>query len=214
MHRILVIGCSGAGKSTLSRALGERFGLPVIHLDRAFWRAGWRSIPDEEFARAVDELIKGDRWVMDGNFARTMEVRLQRADAVVYLDFPRWRCLWRVTKRVLLWHCSSSPMRSDMSDGCPEKWDWEFIEWIWNFRRLHHQPTLAALARHAARLRVVTLRTPADVRDFLRTTSPGSPLTKSPPVPAPATRGSSPSPAPRSAAPTSPPHQKETSHSG
>jgi adenylate kinase family enzyme len=213
-QRILVIGCSGAGKSTLSRALGQRLALPIIHLDRAYWRAGWRSIPDEDFASAVDELIKADRWVMDGNFARTMEVRLQRADTVVYLDFPRWRCLWRVTKRVLLWHCRSSPMRLDMSDGCPEKWDWEFIEWVWNFRHVQHQQTVAALARHAARIRVVILRTPADVRDFLRTTSPDSQSPPPPPAPAPATRESSPPPAARSAPPASPPHQKGTSHSG
>jgi adenylate kinase family enzyme len=186
MERILVIGCSGAGKSTLSRALGQQFNLPVIHLDRAYWRAGWRSISDAEFASAVDELIKAPRWVMDGNFARTMEVRLQRADTVVYLDFPRWRCLWRVTRRVLLWHCSSAPMRPDMSDGCPEKWDWEFIEWVWNFRQVHHRATLAALARHAHRLRIVTLRTPAQVRKFLNLlqaqSTQSSPL---PPLPLP-----------------------------
>ena len=167
MQRVLVIGCSGAGKSTLSRALGERLGLPIIHLDRVFWRAGWRAIPDAEFSAAVEELIQGERWVMDGNFARTMEARLGRADTVVYLDFPLWRCLWRVSKRVLLWHCSASPMRADMSDGCPEKWDWEFIEWVWNFRRVHHEQTLAALTRHGGRVRAVRLRTPGEVRAFL-----------------------------------------------
>jgi adenylate kinase family enzyme len=167
MERVLVIGCSGAGKSTLTRAMAERLGLPVIHLDRVYWRAGWRATPDAEFDRAVAQLVTGERWVMDGNFARTLEVRLRQADAVIYLDFPRWRCLWRVSKRVLLWHCGSTPSRPDMTDGCAEQWDWEFIEWIWNFRRIHHAATLAALARHAGRVRVVTLRTPAEVKEFL-----------------------------------------------
>jgi adenylate kinase family enzyme len=168
VKRVLVIGCSGAGKSTLARALAGRLGLPAIHLDRAYWRAGWRATPDGEFDSAVAELVTGEQWVMDGNFARTLEVRLRRADTVIYLDFPRWRCLWRVSKRVLLWHCSSSPSRPDMSDGCAEQWDWEFIEWVWNFRRVHHAATLAALARHVGRVRVVTLRTPGEVKQFLK----------------------------------------------
>ena len=85
-ERILVLGPCGAGKSTLAAALGERLGLPVIHLDKEYWRAGWVEPPQAEWLGKVEELIARPRWVMDGNYGGTLARRLERADCVVTLD--------------------------------------------------------------------------------------------------------------------------------
>src|SRR5436190_22242262 len=167
MRRVLVIGCSGAGKSTLAARLAGALGLPLIHLDREYWRAGWRPTPDDEFAVKIARLIERPRWVIDGNYGRTLDLRLQRADTVVHLDFPRWRCLAGVLKRTFRACNFEHRARPDMADGCPERWDWEFIEWIWDFGRTIRPATLATLARHAGRVNVVTLTNREAVRQFV-----------------------------------------------
>ncbi|EHI99380.1 topology modulation protein [Clostridium sp. DL-VIII] len=132
--RIMIIGCGGSGKSTLARNLGKKMSMPVIHLDKLFWRAGWKSISDKEFDTLLhNELIK-DYWIIDGNFNRTISERLGRCDTVIYLDFSRVRCLFGVIKRVLK---NYGQTRSDMGENCPEKFDMEFLKWIWNFNKVN-----------------------------------------------------------------------------
>ena len=132
MERILIIGCGGAGKSTLARQLGEKTGLPVVHLDKLFWHSGWvESTKDEIDAKILEELEK-TRWIMDGNYNRTLPMRLQKCDTVIYLDFSRFACLFGVLKRVLTTY---GTVRPDMAEGCPERFDLDFIKWVWNFNK-------------------------------------------------------------------------------
>ena len=134
MKRLIIIGCSGSGKSTLSRILSERTNLPVVHLDQLFWREGWVNISREEFNSLLREELKKDKWIIDGNYDRTLEERIDRCDTVIYLDYPRWMCLLGAFKRVLL---NYRKVRPDMAAGCPEKIDLEFLKWIWNFNKEH-----------------------------------------------------------------------------
>jgi adenylate kinase family enzyme len=100
LRKILIIGCSGAGKSTLARQVGRITDLPVIHLDQHYWPPGWQE-PDRATWRCkVSALIAQPRWVMDGNYRRTLALRLAEADTVIFLDFPTWLCLVRVLRRV------------------------------------------------------------------------------------------------------------------
>jgi adenylate kinase family enzyme len=140
--RILVIGCSGAGKSTLAKAIAERHGLPLIHLDRCYWRPGWVAPSEAEWAAEVDRLIAQPEWVMDGNFSSTMPRRAERADVIVFLDLPRWLCLLRVLRRVVLGYGRA---RADVAPGCPERFDWAFMKWIWNYPKRARPKTLALL---------------------------------------------------------------------
>ena len=130
MERVMIIGCGGAGKSTLARQLGEKTGLPVVHLDKLFWTPGWVSLSREEFDKVHREAIVQEKWIIDGNFDRTMPERIRRCDAVVYLDFSRFACLLGVAKRILTTY---GKVRPDMGEGCPERFDWEFLQWVWNF---------------------------------------------------------------------------------
>ena len=132
MERILIIGCGGAGKSTLARQLGEKTGLPVVHLDQLFWYPGWvESTKDEIDAKIMEELGK-PRWIMDGNYNRTLPLRLEKCDTVIYLDFSRFACLFGVLKRVLTTY---GTVRPDMAEGCPERFDLDFLKWLCNFNK-------------------------------------------------------------------------------
>ncbi|WP_066890032.1 DNA topology modulation protein [Clostridium nigeriense] len=134
MKRVLVIGCGGSGKSTFSRNLSEKIKLPVIHLDKLFWKEGWVNISKEEFDSLLNEELKKEKWIIDGNYDRTLKERLKRCDTVVYLDYPRRVCLFGVIKRVI---SSYGKVRPDMAGGCPERFDLDFMKWIWNFNKTH-----------------------------------------------------------------------------
>ena len=163
MERILVIGCPGSGKSRLSRILGERLGIKVVHLDQLWWNPGWQNVSVEEFDNRLEAVLETDQWIIDGNFSRTMPLRLQHCDTIIYLDYSRWVCLWGMTQRVL-GHLGK--VRPDMADGCPERFDWEFVKYIWNFNRDNRvrNSTWIAQARHA---KTIVLKNRKEAKAFL-----------------------------------------------
>jgi adenylate kinase family enzyme len=167
MKRVLVIGSGGAGKSTFARRLGARLGLPVIHLDRAYWHPGWVETPKDEWRRKVEELCAGDSWVMDGNYSGTLDLRLEACDTVVFLDLPRALCTWRVVKRSFTQRRRGRP---DMGDGCREKLDWEylkFLAWVWNYSGRSRPKMIAVLKEQGRGKQVISLRSSAEVEKFL-----------------------------------------------
>jgi len=164
MKRVLVIGSGGAGKSTFSRRLGERLGLPVIHLDKVFWHSGWVETPKDEWKRKVEELCGGDAWVMDGNYSGTLDIRLNACDAVIFLDLPRAVCLWRVLKRIVTYRESARP---DMAEGCRERIDLKFLYWVWSYPYRRRPKILARLDELAGSKRIYRLRSSAEVERFL-----------------------------------------------
>src|SRR3954462_9928352 len=87
-------------------------------------------MPEAEWQQRVRDLAAGDAWVMDGNYGGTMDVRLARADTVIFLDLPRVVCLWGAVER---WITYRGRPRPGLPAGCPEKLTWEFAGWIWNY---------------------------------------------------------------------------------
>lgn len=163
MERIVIIGCGGAGKSTLAREMGEKLGIPVVHLDKLWWRPGWVSISREEFDILHREAISEEQWILDGNFDRTIPERLARCDTAIYLDFGRMACLAGVCKRVLTTY---RKVRPDMGDGCPERIDADFLKWVWNFNKNKRQRNYRLL-REAEHVNVIVLKNRRQVKKFL-----------------------------------------------
>ena len=166
MKRILVLGSGGAGKSTFARRLGELLNIEVKHLDKFYWRRGWTEPSKDEWLQIVDELTRGDSWIIDGNYGGTLEARLERCDTIILLDMPRWLCLWRVVKRPLLYRNGSRP---DMAEGCPEQLDPEFLSWIWNYSRSSKPRIVRLISEYSESRRFVCLRSTAEVKRFLST---------------------------------------------
>ena len=164
MERILIIGCGGAGKSTLARQLGEKLGLPVIHLDKRWWKPGWVESTPEEFDEKLAAELEKPRWIMDGNFNRTMPQRLSKCDTVIYLDFSRFACLMGVLKRVLTTH---GKVRPDMGEGCPERFDVDFLKWIWYYNPNNREKNYRLL-NEAEGIGTIVLKNRRMVRRFLR----------------------------------------------
>ena len=123
--KIVIVGCPGSGKSMLARRLHERTGLPVVHLDNVFWKPDKTHISKEEFDNKLAELLKADEWILDGNYSRTLKVRLERADTVIVLDYPLDVCIAGAKARV-------GTKRDDLP-WVEEEFDKEFEEWIKDF---------------------------------------------------------------------------------
>jgi adenylate kinase family enzyme len=167
MRKVLIIGSAGAGKSTLAVHLGERLRLPVIHLDAHFWQPGWRETPRDVWKQRVADLIRRDSWIMDGNYGGTLEERVQSADTVILLAFPRAQCVYRVIKRAIR---HRGRARADLNPECPEHWpDWAFLRWIWTYPTAKLPGIIDLLDACDRQKRIVILRSSADVRRFLVT---------------------------------------------
>ncbi len=164
MERILIIGCGGAGKSTLARLLGDKLGLPVVHLDSIFWKPGWVEMDRDEFdARVREELMK-EKWIIDGNFNRTMPERIKYCDTIIYLDFSRMACLLGVLKRVITTY---GTVRPDMGEGCPERFDLDFLKWVWNFNK-EKREKYYRLLNEVEGVETIVLKNRRAVKKFLK----------------------------------------------
>lgn len=165
MQRIAIIGPSGAGKSTLSRQLGEYTGLPVCHIDAIHWKPGWVESARQETQSKVEMVVQEERWIIDGNYSgSSLDLRMNRADTVIFLDFPRRIYLPRVIRRTIRYYGTTRP---DLGEGCPERLDVAFLRWVWNFHKHSRPRLLDALARHHGKFVLHRLRSPAQVREFL-----------------------------------------------
>lgn len=164
-ERIAIVGPPGSGKSTLARTLGVRLGLPVVHLDAHFWSAGWVQSDEAQWRETVRALAAGERWIIDGNYSSTMDIRLPLAETIIFLDFPRWLCLLRVLQRWLTYRGDTRP---DLPPGCPERIDLDFLRWIWNYPQRSRPKTVALLRELQYEKRIVWLQSPGAVKQLLR----------------------------------------------
>jgi len=164
VKRVLVIGSGGAGKTTVALRLGETLSLPVIHLDSHYWKPGWRPSPKGEWERTVRRLVRQDAWVMDGNYGGTLEIRLGSADAVMFLNYPRHVCLWRLARR---WLRHRGQTRQDMAPGCPERLTFEFLRYVWGYPTERRPGIPRRLREFEPQGSVFVLRSPQETAGFL-----------------------------------------------
>ena len=162
MERVLVIGPSGAGKSTLATELGRRLALPVHHMDQLHWQPGWVEGSDAELRAKLDAIVASERWLIDGHYGATLAERLARADTVVYLDYPIRLCLRRLLGRLWTYRGRTRP---DMTEGCPERFDLEFLLYVLTWNRGPRPRTEAKLKNFDGR--IIRITDPKALSDWL-----------------------------------------------
>ena len=164
MDRVLIIGCSAGGKSTVARELGQILGIDVIHLDKLLWKPGCRLTEESKEPDEVRQLLDRPRWIMDGNYTASLPIRLGAADTVVFIDYPRRLCLTRAFKRLFMYLGRTRP---DMGAGCPERLNFNFLRWIWNYPKHERPKLLQQLQSHANHALIVTLHSPKEADRWL-----------------------------------------------
>lgn len=159
MERIIVIGCPGAGKSTFSRKLRDLTGLPLYYLDMLWHKPDKTNISREEFDVCLQKIIKTEKWIIDGNYRRTLEMRLKACDTVFLLDFPLDVCLAGAQSRI-------GKKREDMP-WLETEFDEEFRQWILDFPQNEMPAIYALLDEYKEKKKIIIFKSRKAVKDYL-----------------------------------------------
>jgi adenylate kinase family enzyme len=152
MERIVVVGCGGSGKTVVARHIAEALDLPVVHLDGLYYDADWNILPTDEFAARQRDLVAQPRWVIDGNYASTLPIRLAAADTVVFLDLSPLACLWGIARRRWRYGGGQHP-----EVGVYDRINRSFLRYVFAYRRTMGPRVRALVGRHAPHARFVAL---------------------------------------------------------
>lgn len=144
MKKIIVIGCPGSGKSTFSRALQKITGLPLIHLDMLYWNSDGTTVPEKTvFLERLHRAMSGESWIIDGNYASTMQLRMAACDTIIFLDLSTELCLKGIRAR-------KGKPRPDMPwQGSAEDDDEEFVTFIKDYATQSRPKVLELLDAHS-----------------------------------------------------------------
>jgi adenylate kinase family enzyme len=170
VDRIAIIGCGGSGKSRLARTLGDMLGITPVHLDGLYYDRDWKPLDKEQFAALQRDLVARARWIIDGNYASSLPIRLEAADTVIFLNFPAWACLWGIIQRRLR-HGGGQ----HGAVGVYDRITWSFIRYIAGYRKQMAPRVRHLIADYAGDAQVVVLLSRHAVRRYLAgVAAPGS----------------------------------------
>ena len=164
MEKVLVIGCCGAGKSTFSKKLEKILKLPLIHLDKYYHKPNWEEPEKDEWEQVLRKLVKQKRWIMDGNYADSFDIRFPLADTIIYLDYPSIKCCLRVIKRNIT---DFRKKRSDIADGCKERFDLFFLKFVLTFNYKNRENIYNRLENIKTTKEVIILKNDKEADLFL-----------------------------------------------
>jgi len=165
MNKISIIGSGGSGKSTLAKKLEEKLGIETFHLDALFWKPGWIETERDEWRTIQKSICDRSKWIMDGNYGSTLDLRLEHSDTIIFLDINRYTCLFRAIWRSVK---SYGKTRPDMAEGCKEQFDIGFGKWILDYPFSRRPRILELLHALPADKKVIILKSSSEVKRFLK----------------------------------------------
>ncbi|GIO23240.1 AAA family ATPase [Oceanobacillus sp. J11TS1] len=161
-NRIIIIGSPGAGKSTLSTQIAQIGNIPLLHLDSIQWIDNETNASQATFDAKLKEEIKKDQWVIDGNYARTLELRMKRAEMVIWLDLPRSVCLYRILKRYVKNKGKKNP------HGNPDRLDFSFLRFVWNFKKENDSKIKSLKIKYQEQLHFMPIHSGRQLKEFMK----------------------------------------------
>ena len=161
MLKVIIIGSPGAGKSTFARKLGEITNLPLYYLDMLWHKPDRTNISVEEFDLGLSEILKNDSWIIDGNYQRTLEIRLEECDTVFLLDYPLEVCLLGAKSRI-------GKKREDLP-WIESEFDEEFRQWIMDFSKDQLPQIYELLEKYQKDKNVIIFKSRKEADDYLET---------------------------------------------
>ena len=159
MEKILVIGSPGAGKSTFARRLRDETGIPLHYLDLLWHRPDRTNVAREEFDMRLAQILEKDRWIIDGNYLRTLETRMWACDTVFLLDYPMEVCLAGAKERI-------GKKREDMP-WIEAEFDEEFRQWILDFPKDQLPVIYEMIEQYRNEKKIIVFRSREEAEDFL-----------------------------------------------
>lgn len=169
--KIAIVGNAGSGKTTFGFYLHKKLALPLYHLDQYYWKPGWERSDFETFSKIHEELCEKDTWILEGSYYKLLNQRILHADVVIFLDMPRFLCIWRVIKRSFMHWGKVVP-------GNPEKCKQaifsfkflEFLKWVWTFNDRYRQMMLDVLRNDTIMQskQVYVFRSVKEIDDFIK----------------------------------------------
>lgn len=162
MDRIAIIGCGGSGKSTVARQLAQILDAPLTHLDALYYDKQWNPVTKDEFAAQQEKLVTSERWIIEGNYAGTLPIRLAAADTVIFLDLPARTCLWGIAERRWRYHGGQHP-----TDGVYDRITWNFVRYILGYRHTMRPRIRHLLQEHGVQVRLITLTSRRHANRFI-----------------------------------------------
>ena len=159
MEKVIIIGCPGSGKSTFGRKLHRVTGLPLYHLDMMYWNEDETIVPEDVFHRRLHNAMRNPRWIIEGNYESSMEIRMQACDTIFFLDYPTEVCLEGIEARV-------GQTRSDIPWVEKDTPDETLVSFVKSFR-WESRPLIVSLLRKYSSKNVIVFKTRTESEEYL-----------------------------------------------
>ena len=159
MEKVIIIGCPGSGKSTFARNLKSIIGLPLYHLDMMFWNEDKTTVSKEVFLKRLQDVMSTSKWIIDGNYGSTMEMRIKECDTVFFLDYPTEVCIEGIKSR-------KGVPRSDMPWVEKDNTDKEFIDFINNYNSESRPEVISLLEKYSSK-NIIIFQTRTESEEYL-----------------------------------------------